>query len=154
VAEIARRTGESKGNISSYLNGKKPIPENFFKTLSEGFKGQEAAEEGHIELRMPDTHRVRVDELQETKEDLRAARKVIDSHVEYLQDLLKSSLGKLIDGQSGGLAILLEILDRDVRREANGNTEREKEIRAEIARRIGPKLNADLKADIGADARR
>lgn len=90
----------------------------------------------------------------ELMQDLREARKKIDQHVEYLQDLVKSSLGKLIDGQSGGLAILLEVLNRDIKKEAAGNSDKEKEIRAEIAHRIGPKLNTDLRTDIVHDGRR
>jgi len=67
---------------------------------------------------------------------------------------MEASLDKLIEGQGGGLALVLEVLNRDVRREADGNPEKEKKIRAEIARRIGPKLNADLQEDISTGAGR
>lgn len=92
-------------------------------------------------------------ELEETRRDLRSARAKIDAHVDFLQDLVKSSLGKLIEGQGGGLAVLLEVLNRDIKREAGGSADKEKEIREEIAHRIGPKLNADLRTDIARDGR-
>ena len=52
VAEIARRTGEDKGNVSKMLNGKLPISDNFYTTfmskfgkkdviLNSGFAGEE-----------------------------------------------------------------------------------------------------------------
>lgn len=37
-AEIERATGESKGNISSFLNDKKPVPDTFLQTFSDAFK--------------------------------------------------------------------------------------------------------------------
>ncbi|RYJ51846.1 hypothetical protein DR871_011745 [Flavobacterium petrolei] len=38
VAEISRYTKESKGNISNFLNDKKPVPDTFLKTFAEAFK--------------------------------------------------------------------------------------------------------------------
>jgi len=38
VAEIERATKESKGNISSFLNDKKPVSDAFLKTFAEAFK--------------------------------------------------------------------------------------------------------------------
>ena len=53
VAEIARKTGEDKGNVSKILNGKLPISDNFYTTfmntlggrkdviINSGFAGEE-----------------------------------------------------------------------------------------------------------------
>ena len=38
VAEIQRATGYEKGSISSFLNNKKPVSDNFLQTFSEAFK--------------------------------------------------------------------------------------------------------------------
>ena len=38
VAEIRRATGYSKGNVSDFLNRKKPIPENFINAFYAAFK--------------------------------------------------------------------------------------------------------------------
>lgn len=38
IAEIQRATKESKGNISSFLNDKKPVSDSFLKIFSEAFK--------------------------------------------------------------------------------------------------------------------
>lgn len=116
------------------------------------FVGQQAGKEIVFGEEKPDSKDYRA-ELKETKDDLREARRKIDAHVDYLQDLLKTSLVKLIEGQAGGLAILLEVLELDIRQEAGGNADKVKEIRAEIARRISPKLSADLQADIAHDGR-
>lgn len=38
IAEVARATGYSKGNVSEYINKKKPPPEAFLKSFYKGFK--------------------------------------------------------------------------------------------------------------------
>jgi hypothetical protein len=38
VADIQRATGYEKGSISSFLNNKKPVSDNFLQTFSEAFK--------------------------------------------------------------------------------------------------------------------
>lgn len=161
VAAISAKTKYGQPSVSTYLKGKTEVSMKFLKAfcnayqldfqyISTGKRPTSGPAVVAAEKEKPDSMDYRA-ELTETKEDLRAARKVIDAHVEYLQELLKTSLGKLIEGQSGGLALILEILDLGIRQEAGGNKDKAKEIRAEIARRIGPKLNADLKEGIGAD---
>jgi phage repressor protein C with HTH and peptisase S24 domain len=44
VAETVKRTGESKGNVSRYLNGKIGMSENFFKTFLEKFPVKDDSE--------------------------------------------------------------------------------------------------------------
>jgi hypothetical protein len=89
-------------------------------------------------------------ELAETKEDLKDAMKTIRSYNEFLQGILKTSLGTLLEGQTGNSALLAEMLLRDIHREAGGSPEKEKEILDKLVQKIGPKLNSDLKADISA----
>ncbi|HTI12518.1 MAG TPA: hypothetical protein VL832_28290 [Puia sp.] len=79
------------------------------------------------------------------------AMKTIRGYNDFLQDMLKSSLGKLLEGQIGNSALMGILLRRDIDREANGNPEKEKEILNKILQKIGPKLNSDLKEGIGAD---
>ena len=37
VAEIERKTGAGKGNISNYIHNKKPISDNFLNNFAKGF---------------------------------------------------------------------------------------------------------------------
>ena len=44
IAEIVKRTGIDKGNASAYLNGKKPMSDNFYKTVIKEFGGNSEIE--------------------------------------------------------------------------------------------------------------
>ncbi len=144
VAEISKSTGESKGNVSSYLNGKKPIPENFLKTL---YKNYGMPSVGAQELKQKEKPG-NID----YQAEFRDAMATIRGYNDFLQRMLETSLGKVLRDQEGNSGLLSELLRRDVHREAKGNPEKEKEILDEIVRRIGPKLNLDLKEGIGHDA--
>ena len=37
VAEIVKKTGIDKGNVSAYLNGKKPMSDNFYTNFMKEF---------------------------------------------------------------------------------------------------------------------
>lgn len=49
VAEIAKATGYGKGNISNYINNKKPVSDNFLKTFIETFNVVDERENDSID---------------------------------------------------------------------------------------------------------
>ena len=88
VAEIERATKESKGNISSFLNDKKPVSDAFLKTFSEAFK---------IDLKQfgytKGLERVEIKNPQQNSEglEINSLHKIIDlqaKEIEFLRELL------------------------------------------------------------------
>lgn len=90
--------------------------------------------------------------------------KTIYNEESPIQPIKAERAGKIEKNDTGGInsgtspgdlqalsGLVAELLRRDIRREAGGNLEKEKEIRRDILRRIGPKLSSDLKKGIGVD---
>lgn len=146
--EIADKMEVGQGTVSNYVNGMSKASANFRKSFEKAFgisllDFQPPAGEG---TKKPGSF--------DYQADLKDAMATIRSYNDFLQRMLESSLGKVLRDQEGNSGIIVELLKRDVRREADGNPEKEKEILDEIVHRIGPKLGSDLKEGIAADGSR
>lgn len=139
---LAERIGVSKDNIYKWEKGTKPSdPEDYQKIMA--WLGRKIE---IVPIKKPGSF--------DYQADLKDAMATIRSYNDFLQRMLESSLGKVLRDQEGNSGIIVELLKRDVRREADGNPEKEKEILDEIVHRIGPKLGSDLKEGISADGGR
>jgi len=169
---IANRTGYKKATVSEYLK-KKPPSEAFIRTFSEKFEVDFEA----IWLGTPEDATMGVAPKDQRDERFFTASQLFAMFLEVsgkqtailenietkmaqeqTQALIKKSVEKieanlpaLLNRQDSGFGIVIELLKRDVLREAKGNQEKANEILAEIVRRIGPDLSPKMKTSIRAD---
>lgn len=138
VAVIAKMTGESKGNVSNYLKRRKEPSESFIERFYKGFK--KADEENghatimtgnkqdldlvkHLQTKIEAQYEVRIKELKEDKA--------------FLQEILKTSLARIIEEQGTMLAYQKAWVDQHAEEKANGDQYLEREIKAKMSRRVG-----------------
>lgn len=84
-AEIVRRTGESKGNVSAYLNKKKIPGENFIRKFYDSFK-----------VELEGIKKQKVDQQQESRED-----KIINElfkQLEWMRNRIDTNLDYVLEG--------------------------------------------------------
>lgn len=155
VAEIAEKTGWDQGNISSYLKGKKPISDKFFTKFREVYKVEDSlANPGEpstkeILLVLAEAFKSQTTILDRIESKMAQEKTQAKIH-EKVTDI-ESNLDRVLRDQEGGIALIGEILLRDIRQEAAGNLDKEKEILDDLLQRIGPRINSDVKKGISAD---
>lgn len=151
-----KATGENKGNISAYKNGKKPIPDNFLTTLYKHFgdpgpeKPKDPAEAGE---KKPGSVGYQADELAEAKAEAKEANAAIRGYNAWMQRMMEFNFSALLSKQEGEIGIVIEILKLGARLESAGNPDKEREILADSLRRIGQDLSPKMKEDIARDGR-
>ncbi len=84
VAEISRKLNRGKGEVSSYLNGNKPMSDNFYKTFMEEFPPKKEYDSNEsdpllIALRM----------LEKANDNLRYEQETIRMFAEKLPDKIE-----------------------------------------------------------------
>jgi len=110
VASLARKTKESKGNISDFLNGNKNPSDNFLKKFYDlfpnGFKDEQTSDEPEPETitaeKEPEYTSVYIQEIAGYKERVVLLREVIAEKNKTISDRDKTidDLRKIIDGLS------------------------------------------------------
>lgn len=83
---------------------------------------------------------------------LNEAMATIRGYNVFLQRMLESSLEKMLKDQVDNSVLTGELLRRDFRREASGNSDVLRQIVEEFLQRSGPKLSSNAQADIGTGA--
>lgn len=154
--DVAKELAITQGYLSDILGGRKTLTNDFDQSFKRSYGTylidfenngsatlSQAEKDEKVAKKMPGS----IDYQAEFAE----AMKTIRGYNNFLQDMLKSSLSILLEGQGGHSALLGLLLRRDIDREAGGSQDKAQEILKGILQKIGPKLNSDLKDGIGAD---
>lgn len=159
--ELAKVTGIKEPTVSAYLSSKRTVSLSFLRKFCEGYGlDYEYLKTGKERVKkIIDDHQ---DGEPTAKQILYVLSKVIDKQTDILtkidkemareetQAKMEANLTALLERQEGDFGIVVELLRRDVSREAKSNPGKAKQILEEILSRIGPELSPKLKEGISA----
>lgn len=137
VAEITKRTGMSKGQISQVLNKKLPPSEQLINKFNESFKivhGQPIAG-GYLDAA-------------EVKITLQDYINLLHRENDRLFSIINSTLGKIYDAQQTAIAYHKAWVDHDAERESGGNPKKKKELMYKMGKLVDGIRQGDASTDI------